>query len=260
MEYETIKVERRDNIGVVYLNRPEVRNALNNKLKREMIDALSKFEEDDEIRVLVIRSTHPDFFCAGNDLSELKNIGDVKAIKEQFALIGELVSKIFYLKKPTIAMVNGYALAGGCGLVCACDFAIASEDSVFGLPEVNIGLFPMTITPVMIQSIGYKRFLQLSCLGKRINAEEALRMGMITKVVPKERLEDEVMELARELASKSPIVMALGREGIKRILDMDMEGGISYGSNIVSLIASTEDAKEGFKAFLEKRKPLWKGK
>jgi enoyl-CoA hydratase/carnithine racemase len=162
--------------------------------------------------------------------------------------------------KPTIAMVNGHALAGGLGLVVACDVAIAADDAQLGTPEINVGLWPMMIMATIFRNVPRKRGLELIMTGDKISAAQAAELGLITRAVSREQLEGEVEALAQKLAGKSPIVMRLGLEAFYRVQDMELEPALHHLQTQLMAVLATEDAREGLTAFLEKRAPQWKGK
>jgi len=164
------------------------------------------------------------------------------------------------LGKPVIARVRGYALAGGFGLACACDMIIASDDSQFGTPEINIGLWPYMITVPLLRSMPPKTALDLMMTGRRVSAEEGQRIGFVQRVVPVAELDATVDAVATELASKSPIIMKWGRESFYRVLELDADAALSYLQGMLTITSQTEDAAEGVTAFAEKRAPVWKGK
>jgi enoyl-CoA hydratase/carnithine racemase len=162
------------------------------------------------------------------------------------------------LKKVVISAVNGYALAGGTGLASCCDVTIAADDAVFGLPEINVGLWPMTIAPAMMRMVpSIKKCLEIFLTGDRLSAQEAEGLGLVNRVVPADKLEETVMEFARKLASKSPKTMQAGKKSFYTMLDMEYGTAMEYAIEMISALAISEDGREGQKAFVEKRKPKW---
>jgi methylglutaconyl-CoA hydratase len=261
MSYETILVERRDTSGIIKLNYPEKRNALNNKLIDDVIKALHSFDDDPKVYVIVIMSTHGKVFCAGRDLAEGSSQLASDVIKQRAISIGprRLWQTLRSLKKIVIAGVNGYALAAGTGLVAACDLVVASEDAVFGCPEINVGLFPTTVAPAMIDSIGsIKKCLEIFLTGDRLSAQEAASIGLVNKVVPPDKLEEATIKLAQKIASKSPTVLQIGKEFFYNILGMEYNQAIRYSTEIITMLAISKDGREGQRAFLEKRQPQWR--
>ncbi|GAI94096.1 unnamed protein product, partial [marine sediment metagenome] len=163
------------------------------------------------------------------------------------------------MKKIVIAAVNGYALAGGTGFAVCCDLVIAAEDAVFGLLEINVGLFPMTIAPAMVRNVtSLKKCLELFVTGDRFSAQEAESMGLVNKVVPPDKLEEATMELARKIASKSPTTLQIGKQFFYNMLDMEYTQATKYAAEMISIVAVSEDGQEGQRAFIEKREPRWK--
>lgn len=257
MAYETILLDKKP-IATMTLNRPERRNALSRQLMRELCLGFREAAEDDSIRVLIVRGAGGNF-CAGADLSEVRD-KTIMEYRQHFALLPEAFRMIARMGKPVIAAVEGYALAGGCGLAATCDLTIASEDATFGVTEIRVGLYPMVISAPIFRLIGRKRGLELFFTGEMFSAQEAERIGLINRAVPKERFEDEVMALANKLAALSPAVLRLGKDAFYTQADMEYFKAMDYLKEMVSVVSITEDAKEGVEAFLQKRKPQWKGR
>ena len=261
MSYETILVERRENIGIVKLNRPQQRNAISTQLIADIIKALHDFEDDPKVHVIIIMSNLPTVFCAGKDLAESSSALAADIIKQREISSSplQLWFTLRSLRKVVIAAVNGYALAGGTGLATCCDLVVAAEDAVFGLTEVNVGLFPMTIGPTMVRNIAsLKKCLELFVTGDRFSAREAEDMGLVNKVVPLDKLEESAMELARKIASKSLTSLQVGKQFFYTMLDMEYTQATKYAAEMLSILAVSEDGREGQRAFLEKREPKWK--
>ena len=224
MSYETILVERKGAIGIIRLNRPEKRNALNAQLIDEVITALHKIDADPKVHVIVILSTHPGVFCTGRDLAEGSSELAADIIKQREISSGpaRLFFAIRELKKVVIAGVNGYALAGGTGLAVWCDLTVAAEDAVFGVPEATVGLFPSVVVPVLgYNTASVKKCLELILTGDRIDAREAERLGLVNKVVPSDRLEEATLEMAQNIASKSPVFDGLLKVTLDEIDDIE---------------------------------------
>lgn len=261
MAYENILVEQRENIGIIKLNRPRQRNALSAGLIADIVKALHELDDDPQVHAIVIMSNVPGVFCAGRDLAEGSSAlaADIIKQREVSSEPPRLWLTMRTLRKVVIGAVSGYALAGGCGIAACCDLAIAAEDAVFGLPEVHVGLFPMTIAPAMVQNIAsLKKCFELFLTGDRINAQEAERMGLVNKVVPSDKLEESAMELARKIATKSPTTIQIGKQAFYAMLDMEYNKAVKYATEMISILAVSEDGREGQIAFLEKRKPQWK--
>ena len=262
MTYETIIVERREGrVGVIKLNRPKERNALNARLVADIVNALHELDDDPQVHVIVIMSNVPGVFSAGRDLAEGSSALAADIIQQREISSGppQIWLTLQSVRKVVIAAVSGYALAGGCGLANSCDLVVAAEDAIFGLPEINVGLFPMTVAPGMRRSIiGLKKCFELFFTGDRIDAQEAERIGLVNKVVPADKLEKSAMELAQKIASKSPTTAQIGKQFFYTMLDMEYTKAVKYATEVVSILANSEDGKEGQTAFLEKRAPQWR--
>lgn len=258
MNYETVIVERTGHVGVLTLNRPEVRNALNVRMMEEIVSGLTELERDDRLRVVVMKGAGPQAFCAGRDLADLQD-RTVMEYRQLFRGVGDIMELIADMKKPVIAAVHGFALAGGCGLAAACDMIIAADDAVFGCPEAGIGLFPMMIMAALARSVGRKKCIEFLMTGDRIDAREAERIGLVNRVVTREKLEEEAMALAEKIASKSPAAIQLGKRAFYTMADMEYKEAIRYLEEMIAITAATADAKEGIQSFFEKRKPQWQG-
>ena len=258
MKYETVIVERKEHIGIITLNRPEALNVINIQLGEDINDALLELGNDDDIYVVLLRGAGQSF-CAGVDISLYLN----KTIHQQRNLIRVVYQPfqtITSISKPVIAVVQGTAAAMGVTFVAACDLAIAADDARFGNTAINVGLFCLTAGPVLYRSVGKKRALKLLFTGDFIDAREAERIGLINEVAPGDKLDDEAMKLARKLASKSPLALETGKRAFYTMWDMEYDKAIKYLLETMASLAVTEDAAEGITAFLEKRKPHYKGR
>ncbi|MGC9106312.1 MAG: enoyl-CoA hydratase/isomerase family protein [Thermoprotei archaeon] len=255
---ETIQVKLEPPIAWVYLNRPERLNAINEKMVDELRQALTDLENNQDVRVIVITGTGK-AFCAGADITQFTQLNGYTAWK--FAKKGrELMDFIERLSKPTIAMINGYALGGGLEIALACDIRIAAEEAQLGLPEINLGIYPgFGGTQRLVRVVGKGRAMELMLTGDRIPAKEAERIGLVNKVVPLSELEKATRELAMKLAKKPPVSIAI----IKLMVNKGAEAAQDIGLEMESLgwgvVFSTEDQKEGVNAFLSKREPNFKG-
>lgn len=257
--YKDILYEVKDSIAAVTLNIPEKMNRLSIATMKEIVDALKEARKDDLVRVVVIRAAGEKAFCAGANLDDFRGNTPVKS-RELFGAFVDL-SKVFVdLGKPSIAAVNGVALAGGCGLAMYPDITIASEKAKFGLPEINVGVWSCMVSASLPRILGRKKAMELLMTGDIIDAKEAERIGLINRVVSHDKLEETVMDLARKLCEKSPVVMKLGRDSFYAALDMSFDEALKYLLDVLVLIMSTEDCQEGTSAFLEKRKPVWKNR
>lgn len=258
--YETLIVEKQDRVAIVKINRPDKLNALNAKVIEELGDVFTKLKDDPEIFVIILTGSGEKAFSAGADISGFPDLDAVKG--REFAIRGQKVfSLIENLGKPVIAAVNGYALGGGCELCMACTIRIASENAKFGQPEVNLGIIPgYGGTQRLPRLVGKGRALELILTGRIIDANEAYHIGLVSKVVPQDKLMEEAMNLAKTLLGKGPIALKLAIEAVNRGLDVSIEEGLKIEADLFGLTCATEDQKEGAKAFLEKRKPEFKGR
>jgi enoyl-CoA hydratase/carnithine racemase len=247
-------------VARVTINRPERRNAMSYGVMRGLRDAVAAAKSDDAVRVVVLTGAGDRAFCAGADLGGIAENAGAAAAHDGRGLLADLFRELWSLGKPTIARVRGYALAGGFGLALACDFVIASDDAQFGTPEVNVGLWPYMITVPLLRSMPPKKVLELQMTGRRVNAEEADRIGFVTRVVPVDELDAAVDELAASLASKSPLVLRWGRDAFYRVLEMEGDAALDYLQGMLTVHTQSEDAAEGVAAFAEKRTPEWKGR
>ena len=251
-------------IARVTINRPERRNAMSFGVMQGLRDAMARARGDDAVRVVVLTGAGDKAFCAGADLVGADGGGGIAdsaaSAHDGRGLMADLFRDMWQLGKPVIARVRGYALAGGFGLACACDLIVASDDAVFGTPEINVGLWPYMITVPLLRSMPPKTALDLMMTGRRVAADEGARIGFVQRVVPVAELDATVDALATELASKSPIIMRWGRDAFYRVLEMDADAALSYLQGMLTITSQTEDAAEGVAAFAEKRAPQWKGR
>jgi enoyl-CoA hydratase/carnithine racemase len=255
LEYEVV-----DGVARATINRPERRNAMSFEVMSGLRDAVARARDDANVRALVITGAGDKAFCAGADLGSMAGSEGAIAAHDGRGLLADLFRDLWNLGKPTIARVRGYALAGGFGLAMACDLVVAADDAVFGTPEINVGLWPYMITVPLLRSMPPRIALELMATGRRVGAEEALRIGFVNRVVPTDELDDAVDELARDLASKSPLIMRLGRDAFYRVLEMDSDEALDYLQSMLTITSLSEDTAEGIAAFAEKRRPEWRGK
>jgi len=258
MEKELVLVDKKDMIGLITLNRPEEMNTFNVPFAGALNEALRNLDQDDEVRVVVIRAAGK-HFSAGISLPEFKGKSP-KELREFLVLMDEFYHTIPRMKKPVIASVKGYALANGAGLVFACDLAVAAEDAKFGTTAINIGLICLGPAVPMVRSLGRKKTLEMVLTGDIISAAEAERLGLINKVVPPEELEASTLKLAAKLAKKSPLAVQIGKTGIYGMSEVPYHQALDYVDELFASLCATEDAREGIEAFQEKRKPVWKGR
>ena len=245
-----------NNIACLTINREAQRNAIS----LDAIELLSKYlddaEKDPTVRVISITGSGDKAFCSGADLG---GAADGK-IQQGFKNYAELLKKLSGYPKPVVAKINGACMAGGMGLMLACDIVVAKNDAKFGTPEVNVGLWPMMIGALIYRNVPRKKAMEMILLGERLTADQALNMGLITRVVQPEDLEQEVAQILITLAAKSPIGMKIGKEAFYAMADMPFEEAVDFLSGKIAEIAATEDAMEGITAFIEKRKPKFRGK
>lgn len=261
MPLETVRYDVRDDgVATIALDQPDTRNALSNQLLTDLTAALELVGHDDGVRCVVLTSTHEKVFSAGGSLDQFA--ADVPIVHKHFGTerFPRLFRTIMQLGKPTICAANGHVLAGSLGVALACDLIVASEKATFGTPEINVGVFPFMIMALIYRNIGRKKTNELLLLGERIDANEALRIGLVNKVVPAKGMEYEVRLWAEQLARKSPVMMRLGKDAMYRQQDMAFDDALEYLHHNLTLSFSTEDIQEGVKAFFEKRAPQWTGR
>ncbi len=241
----------------IQLNRPDVLNALNNALMRELVDALEAADADAAVRAIVVTGDAKSF-AAGADIREMAGATAVEMLlRDQFARW----DRIRKIRKPLIAAVSGFALGGGCELAMMCDIIVASETARFGQPEIGIGVIPGAGgTQRLTRAVGKARAMEMVLTGAMIDAREALAAGLINRVVPVEAFLGEAVALAREIAGKPPVAVRLAKEAVLKSFDTTIEGGLEFERKNFYLLFATDDQKEGMAAFVEKRKPAWKGR
>jgi enoyl-CoA hydratase/carnithine racemase len=245
-------------IARVILNTPEQRNAFTYTMVHELIAALKQADQDATVRVVVL-SAAGKHFSAGGNLREFAAEIDDPAFKhwQSGASWEELFTLVPQMTKPVVAAVQGYALAGGCGLVALCDLAVAAENAQLGMTEIRIGLFPLLVLPALRRAVGEKKALELALTGTIIDAHEALRIGLVNRVVPLAGLHESAMTLAQELADKSPEAIQLGKRLFWDTAGMTYSQAVSFGRSLRVNYMLSDDLREGINAFLEKREPKW---
>jgi len=257
MTYTTILTETRGRVGLVQLNRPEAMNAFNIKMLSELFDALEAFDKDDNINVMVVTGNQK-AFAAGADIKEMAYKSMDEMIKTNH--VGPW-DRILGISKPVIAAVSGWALGGGCEFALSCDMIIASESAKFGQPEITIGVIPGAGgTQRLARLVGKYIAMEMVINNRTLTAAEALQFGLANKVVPVESYLDDAMAFAEEIASRAPVAVRAAKDAVNKAFETSLSDGLkTEKGNFYSLFA-TEDQKEGMKAFVEKRKPNWKGK
>ncbi len=261
MEYQFIKYEKDGPMALITINRPEVRNALTQAVMEEMSSAIDQAESDDDVRVLVFTGAGEKAFVAGADLNESQYRTMMTELSPFSRARREVYIKLEHLTKPSIAAVNGYALGGGCELALACTFRIASENAKFGQTEINVGIIPgLGGTQRLTRLVGKAKAMELVMTGDIIKADEALRIGLVNKVVPAEDLMNSAKEMADKLASKAPVALRCAKDAIDYGSEMPLELALQFENRLYAIINGTQDKKEGMTAFLEKRAPKWQGR
>ncbi len=258
---DTALVLREDapSVATLSLNRPAAYNALSSELMAALLRALRAVAADDQVKVVVIAGAGKGF-CAGHDLRELRSHPDRGFYEKIFAQCSELMLAIVSLPKPVIARVHGVATAAGCQLVASCDLAIASEGARFGTPGVNIGLFCSTPMVALTRAVGRKAAMRMLLTGELIDAPGAQRLGLINDVVPDAALVGATLKLAQDIASKSPLTLAIGKEAFYRQAEMDLADAYRYASEVMTRNMMARDAEIGIDAFLQKTAPVWCGR
>jgi len=248
-----------DNIAILTLNRPNQQNALSSDLMKDLIHKLDEIKDNKNIKVVTIFANGNNF-CAGHDLKELKMDKSEKRFKQIFELCSSLMIKIVKLPKPVIAGVHGIATAAGCQLVASCDLAIASENSKFATPGVNIGLFCSTPMVAVSRNVGRKQTMEMLLMGDFISPSKAMDIGLINNIVKNKNIREETLKVAKIIASKSTATVAIGKEAFYKQLEMSIEEAYKYTSKIMSSNMLKQDAQEGISAFIENRNPKWSDK
>jgi enoyl-CoA hydratase/carnithine racemase len=245
-----------EGVGYITINREAQRNAITPEALSLFHAYLDEAEKDVQVRALLITGAGDKAFCTGAQLS-----GGVSTQgKDVFGSYADLLNRLAGFPKPTVARVKGFCLAGGMGFMLGCDIVIASDDSRFGTPEVNVGLWPMMIGALIFRNVLQKKAMEMILLGERLTAQEALAMGLITRVVPAGDLDDEVKKVMAGLTAKSPIGMRIGKQAFSAMAGLPLHEALQFLSEKLKEVVGTEDAKEGITAFIEKRQPHFTGK
>ncbi len=261
MPYENLRYDvASTGVATIAFDDPDTRNALGDQTLDELIAAFEAARDDDAVRCVVLTSTHEKVFSSGANLggfaAELplvhKHLGTGRLVRI-LQLVGQL-------GKPTICAANGHVLAGALGIALACDLVVAKESAEFGTPEITVGAFPFMIMALIYRNVGRKKTNELLLLGERVTAHEARAIGLVNRVVPDAEFDAAVEDWALKLASKSPVIMRLGKDAMYRQMDMDFADALEYLHAQLTIAFSTEDIVEGVTAFFEKRDPEWKGR
>jgi enoyl-CoA hydratase len=260
MSYETLLVERDGAVGVVTVNRPKVRNALNTQTLSELEQAMLELQRDDAIRAIVVTGAEEKAFVAGADINELAVLSPAQG--QQHARRGQAVFDIIeHLGKPVIAAINGFALGGGCELAMACTMRIAADTARLGQPEINLGIIPgYAGSQRLARLVGKGRALEILLSGEMVTAARAYEIGLVNRVVPAAELMAEARQMAMAVAAKAPLAVRYIIEAVNHGLEMTLADGQFLEASLFGLVASSDDMKEGTSAFLEKRQPAWRGR
>lgn len=257
MSYETLIVETRGAVGLITLNRPQALNALNSTVLDELLRAHAAFQADDSIGAIVLTGSER-AFAAGADIKEMQPLDYADVYSRDLMSGWDDVAKV---RKPVIAAVSGFALGGGCELAMMCDFIIASETAKFGQPEITLGIIPgMGGSQRLTRAVGKSKAMDLILTGRMLDAAEAERAGLVSRVVAPERLLDEALEAAAKIASLSRPSVLMAKEAVNRALETTLEEGLRFERRLFHSLFATDDQKEGMTAFIEKRKPAFKNR
>lgn len=260
MAYTTIVVEKRpeEKIGVITLHRPDVRNAINATMRDELTRAVTELEKDADVRAIILTGG-PTIFAAGADIAAMVETTAIEMFGR--GSLWDLTLQMEQSRKPVIAAIAGFCLGGGCELAMGCDIRIAAESAKFGQPEINIGIIPGAGGTVRLTKlVGLGKAKELVLTGRMISAQEALAINLVNKVVPDEMLMEEAVKMAKSISRHSSVAVGLAKHSLQKASDVDLHTGCVIERACFSLAFSTEDKKEGMRAFLEKRKPDYKGK
>jgi len=256
--YETLLLERRGRVAVITINRPTKLNALNIQTRTEGAAALDELREDESVRVVVITGAGEKAFVAGADIAEFE--GRTAVTQRDVMTARSLFTAVDTFPKPVIAMINGFCLGGGCELALSCDIRVASESARFGQPEINLGIIPGGGgTQRLTRLVGEGKAMELILTGDMIDAQHAYNLGLVNLVVPAADLEAKTMELANRIAEKSPVALRMAKEAVKTAARANLDEGLRREIDLFALTFSSQDKDEGVRAFLEKRKPDFKG-
>jgi enoyl-CoA hydratase len=259
MAYENLVLERRGRVAIITVNRPEKLNALNIRTRMEILAAFEELAREDEIRVVVITGAGDKAFIAGADINEFA--GKTALEQREIMRSRRAFDSVEDFPKPVIAMINGYALGGGCELAMACDVRIASTRAKLGQPEIKLGIIPGGGgTQRLPRLIGEGRAMELILTGDLISAEEAERLGLVNRVVAPEELESTTMEIAGKIAEMSPVALRMAKQAVKNAARLDLRAGLEAELDLFALCFASEDKEEGVRAFIEKRRPEFKGR
>jgi enoyl-CoA hydratase len=256
MSYETILTETRSRVGIITFNRPKALNALNNQLMLEVMDALKAFDNDEGIGAMVITGNEK-AFAAGADIKEMADKSSDQMKKNDYTAVFDRIRSI---RKPVIAAVSGWALGAGCEVAMSCDMIVASESAKFGQPEITIGVIPGAGgTQRLTRAVGKAIAMEMILNNRILTAQEAYQFGLVNRIVPVDTTLDEALKLAEEIASRAPLAVRAAKKMINQVYEESLSAGLAEEKGEFYNLFSSEDQKEGMQAFIEKRKPEWKG-
>ena len=260
MTDDILQTDRADGVTTLTIDRPERRNALSNAMVAALREGFAEVAADSETRVVVLTGAGEKSFCAGGDLGDMSPSDGLLDLHHQRAGYAELLLEMQRLPQPIVGRINGDALGGGFGLALACDIAIAADTARFGTPEIKVGLFPMMIMALIQRHVGRKAAMEMMLTGQRFDAQRALELGCINRVVAASELDEAVGEVTEKIGSFSPAILRLGRKAFYETQDMNFEQALRTLHNELTLATLSEDASEGIMAFLSKRDPQWQGR
>lgn len=247
-----------DGVATVTLSRPERRNAFTQAMYRGLGDLIVALDREPQARCIVVRGAGG-CFTSGSDIASVLEMGNAER-DTHFQQVASLLTAPSRIGKPVIAAVQGVALGGGTGLAAACDFVLADDSARFGLPEVDVGLWPCTLLPALVRAVGLRKAYELALLGARIPAREAQTLGLVNRVVAPEVFEEELAAVTRRICGASPVVVQMGKRSFQQALDMEFQAATRVMGQVMALNSGTDDAREGIQAFLERRAPEWVGR
>lgn len=257
MDYADIRITAGDGVVTITLDRPRVHNAVSFGTCGELTHAIAAAGQNPDARVIVLAHTGP-YFSSGGDLAGYT--GKPQAhFREYTQAFKQLFLAIFDSPRPVVARVKGAVLGGGIGIVAACDLVVSSADAIYRCPEIDVGLWPMMVSPILMRAVGPRRALDLMLTGRPMSAAEAVAAGLVSRAVPADAVDAEVAAVVAALKAKSPLALAMGRRSFHAMADMEMRQALEYTGELLSLLVFSRDGQEGVRAFLEKRKAAWVG-